>query len=29
MFTEYGYIGLADGIEYATESEALEANARN
>jgi len=24
MYTEYGYIG-ADGIEYATEEEALEA----
>lgn len=29
MYTEYGYIGEADGIEYATEAEAKEANADN
>lgn len=26
MYTEYGYIGKADGIEYATVEEAIEAN---
>ena len=29
MYTEYGYIGKSDGIEYATETEAREANADN
>lgn len=29
MYTEYGYIGLADGILYATEAEAREANPCN
>lgn len=29
MYTEYGYIGKADGIEYVTEAEAIEANADN
>jgi len=29
LYTDYGYIGRADGIEYATEAEALEANPRN
>lgn len=29
MYTEYGYIGKADNIEYATISEALEANPNN
>ncbi len=29
MFTDYGYIGKVDGIEYATEDEALEANPNN
>lgn len=29
MYTEYGYIGKVDGIEYATEGEALEANPNN
>lgn len=29
MYTEYGYIGKADGIEYATEQEAIEANPSN
>ena len=29
MYTEYGYIGAYDGIEYATEEEALEADPRN
>lgn len=29
MYTDYGYIGKADGIEYATEQEAIEANANN
>lgn len=29
MYTEYSYIGKADGIEYGTETEALEANADN
>ena len=29
MYTEYGYIGKADGIEYATVEEALEANPDN
>lgn len=29
MFTDYGYIGKVDGIEYATEDEALEVNPNN
>lgn len=29
MYTDYGYIGKADGIEYATVDEALEANPDN
>jgi len=29
MYTDYGYIGKADGIEYATEQEAIEANSDN
>lgn len=29
MYTDYGYNGKADGIEYATEQEALEANPQN
>lgn len=29
MYTDYGYIGKADGIEYATEQEAIEANHDN
>ena len=29
MYTEYGYIGAWDGIEYATEEEALAADPRN
>ena len=29
MYTEYGYIGRADGILYATELEAREANEDN
>lgn len=29
MFTDYGYIGKADNILYATEDEALEANPNN
>lgn len=29
MYTDYGYIGRADGIEYATETEAIEANPNN
>ena len=29
MYTDYGYIGLADGIEYSTEDEAKEANPHN
>lgn len=29
VFTDFGYIGKADGILYATEAEALEANADN
>lgn len=29
MYTDFGYIGLADGILYATEAEALEANPDN
>lgn len=29
MYTDFGYIGKADGIEYATEQEAIEANPDN
>lgn len=29
MYTDYGYIGKADGIEYATIEEAIEANPNN
>ena len=29
MYTDYGYIGKADGILYVTEQEAIEANADN
>jgi hypothetical protein len=29
MYTEYGYLGKADNILYATELEALEANPNN
>lgn len=29
MYTDYGYIGKADGILYATEAEAIEANPDN
>ena len=29
MYTDYGYIGLVDGIEYATADEAREANPNN
>ncbi len=29
MYTDYGYIGKADNILYATEQEALEANTDN
>lgn len=29
MYTDFGYIGKADGIEYATEAEAIEANPDN
>lgn len=29
MYTDYGYIGKADSIEYATEQEAVEANPNN
>ena len=29
MYTDYGYIGKADNIEYATEAEAIEANPKN
>lgn len=29
MYTEYGYIGKADGIEYATVDEAIDANPNN
>ena len=29
MYTDFGYIGKADGIEYATEQEAIEANTDN
>lgn len=29
MYTDFGYIGKADGIEYATVEEAIEANPDN
>ena len=29
MYTEYSYIGRADGIEYATYEDALESNPNN
>lgn len=29
MYTEYGYIGKADNMLYATEAEAIEANPKN
>lgn len=29
MYTDYGYIGKADNMLYATEAEALEANPNN
>ena len=29
MYTDFGYIGKTDGIEYATVEEALEANPNN
>lgn len=29
MYTDFGYIGKVDGIEYATIEESLEANANN
>ncbi len=29
MYTDYGYIGAVDGVLYATEAEALEANPNN
>lgn len=29
MYTDFGYIGKADGIEYATEQEAIDANPNN
>lgn len=29
MYTDFGYIGKTDGIEYATDDEALEANPNN
>lgn len=29
MYTDYGYIGKVDSILYATEEEAIEANADN
>ena len=29
MYTDYGYIGKADNMLYATEQEALEANPEN
>lgn len=29
MYTDFGYIGKSDGIEYATVKEALEANPNN
>lgn len=29
MYTDYGYIGAADGILYSTDTEAKEANPNN
>lgn len=29
MYTDYGYIGLADGIEYVSDTEAKETNPMN
>lgn len=29
MYTDYGYVGNADGVLYATEQEAREANPEN
>lgn len=29
MYTDYGYIGLVDSIEYATVDEAIKANPNN
>lgn len=29
MYTDYGYIGLADGREYVSDTEAIEANPMN
>ncbi len=29
MYTDFGYVGKADGIEYATVEEAREANPNN
>lgn len=29
MYTDFGYVGRVDGIEYATEAEAIEANPNN
>lgn len=29
MYTDYGYIGKADGVLYATETEAREVNPNN
>ncbi len=29
MYTNYGYVGLADGILYCTMEDALEANPKN
>lgn len=29
MYTDYGYIGKADNVLYATEAEVLEANPNN
>ncbi len=29
MYTDYGYIGKADNVLYATEQEAIEANSNN
>ena len=29
MLTDYGYIGIADGVLYPTDKEAIEANPNN
>lgn len=29
MYTDYGYIGKADNVLYATDQEAIEANSNN